>query len=379
MAVERTKYGTWRSRWRDPAGRQRSKTFKRKVDADRHQASVTTDLARGVYVAPVRSTLTVRAWAEQWLAGAHNIRKGTRKTYQADLDRYILPAFGDTLLVRLTDEDIDDLIARMVARELAPATVSRAFRTLRRMLNVAVAKRKLVVSPLVEVATPHVPASNMRFLDVDELERAADGADAYRSLVVVAGYGGPRWAESAGLRRANVDRDLGRIHIVEQMIDGQAEEVKSTTGRRWVTLPESVMADLDAHLDATKPGPLDLVWTSPGGEPLDGSNFRDRIWLPACLAAGIAHEEDRTEEGKPPIIRGAPRWHDLRHTAVALAIGAGAHPKAIQMRMGHSSILVTLGTYGHLLPEMDAGIAEGLERLRHPKVDEVDEPHDEAA
>ena len=43
---------------------------------------------------------------------------------------------------------------------------------------------------------------------------------------------------------------------------------------------------------------------------------------------------------------------------IALAIAAGAHPKAIQSRMGHSSINVTLDRYGHLLPELDEAIAE---------------------
>jgi integrase len=51
------------------------------------------------------------------------------------------------------------------------------------------------------------------------------------------------------------------------------------------------------------------------------------------------------------------RFHDLRHTSVALAIAEGAHPKAIQTRMGHSSINVTLDRYGHLFPELDEAIA----------------------
>jgi integrase len=51
------------------------------------------------------------------------------------------------------------------------------------------------------------------------------------------------------------------------------------------------------------------------------------------------------------------RFHDVRHTSVALAIASGAHPKAIQARMGHSSIDVTLDRYGHLFPELDEAIA----------------------
>src|SRR3546814_9767266 len=59
------------------------------------------------------------------------------------------------------------------------------------------------------------------------------------------------------------------------------------------------------------------------------------------------------------------RFHDLRHTSVALAIAAGAHPKAIQSRMGHSSINVTLDRYGHLFPELDEAIALAFRSEEH--------------
>jgi len=53
----------------------------------------------------------------------------------------------------------------------------------------------------------------------------------------------------------------------------------------------------------------------------------------------------------------------MRHTAVALAIPNGAHAKAIQARMGHSSVSITLDRYGHLLPSLDDQIADGLDRI----------------
>ena len=86
-----------------------------------------------------------------------------------------------------------------------------------------------------------------------------------------------------------------------------------------------------------------------------GSSFTGQIFKPALRKAGI---DDKA------------RIHDLRHTAVALAIAAGAHPKAIQTRMGHASISVTLDRYGHLFPEIDERIAEGLNRLRLDPVDD---------
>jgi len=53
--------------------------------------------------------------------------------------------------------------------------------------------------------------------------------------------------------------------------------------------------------------------------------------------------------------------HDLRHTCVALLIELGAHPKAIQERLGHSSITVTMDVYGHLFPSLNAALTERLD------------------
>jgi integrase len=38
-----------------------------------------------------------------------------------------------------------------------------------------------------------------------------------------------------------------------------------------------------------------------------------------------------------------------------IEIAEGAHPKAIQARLGHASITMTLNTYGHLFPSLDVG------------------------
>ncbi|CAN5185076.1 hypothetical protein BH18ACT4_BH18ACT4_12110 [soil metagenome] len=89
------------------------------------------------------------------------------------------------------------------------------------------------------------------------------------------------------------------------------------------------------------------MFTNQAGNPLISSSFWQHYFRPALQTAGITC-----------------RFHDLRHTSVALAIAEGAHPKAIQTRMGHSSINVTLDRYGHLLPELDEAIATGFgERL----------------
>lgn len=64
----------------------------------------------------------------------------------------------------------------------------------------------------------------------------------------------------------------------------------------------------------------------------------------------------------PPV-----RFHDLRHTHVSLLIAANVNVKAIQVRMGHTSITTTMNTYGHLLPSAFEGVAEKLDVLVQTK------------
>jgi hypothetical protein len=89
------------------------------------------------------------------------------------------------------------------------------------------------------------------------------------------------------------------------------------------------------------------VFTAPQGGPLRVTAFRARVWRPATRAAGL--------DGL--------RIHDLRHTAVALWIAAGANPKEVAARAGHASVSFTLDRYGHLYPEADTALRDRLDAL----------------
>jgi integrase len=75
--------------------------------------------------------------------------------------------------------------------------------------------------------------------------------------------------------------------------------------------------------------------------------FRHDIWRPAVVAANL--------DGL--------RIHDLRHTAVALWIAAGASPKEVAARAGHTSVSFVLDRYGHLFPEADTTLRARLDEL----------------
>jgi integrase len=94
-----------------------------------------------------------------------------------------------------------------------------------------------------------------------------------------------------------------------------------------------VVAELAEQL--RHPGrPTDFVFRAHGGQVLRVSNFRRNVWRPAVAAANL----------------GGLRIHDLRHTAVALWIAAGASPKEVAQQAGHTPVSFVLDRYGHLAP-----------------------------
>lgn len=56
-------------------------------------------------------------------------------------------------------------------------------------------------------------------------------------------------------------------------------------------------------------------------------------------------------------------FHALRHTCGAWLAMSGAHPKTIQTIMRHSTITLTMDTYGHLFPGQEADAINALSKL----------------
>lgn len=91
-------------------------------------------------------------------------------------------------------------------------------------------------------------------------------------------------------------------------------------------------------------------------EILAAERLAERVGTALCLAAadGGPFRPRRLQE------RADREWaaaglervtlHDCRHTIASFAIAAGANAKALSAYMGHSSVVITLDRYGHLMP-----------------------------
>lgn len=73
--------------------------------------------------------------------------------------------------------------------------------------------------------------------------------------------------------------------------------------------------------------------------PLRRSNFARRHFRPALERAGLPADV---------------RFHDPRHTCVALLIDLGFQQYDVMRHLGHSSIKTTLDLYGQKFPNRDS-------------------------
>lgn len=351
----------WQVRYRDPLGDERARSFLRKVDAERFAVTVEADKLRGEWTDPRLSRTTLAEWSDRWLRTKSHLKPKTLAGYESNLRAHVLPAFGSHELRHIDRMAVEEWVADLQGRGLGPSGVRQARQVLNSMMQLAVETGYLVSNPVAGVRTARQPEPEMLFLTAEEVERlAATIREPYSTLVYLLAYGGLRWGEAAGLRRKRCQLLGSRIEVVESLseVGGQLHFGSPKTNRsRMVVVPGFLRDLLAEHLaHELDDDPDSLVFKSPQGQPLRNTNFRRQVWYRAVAEAGL-------QEGL--------RIHDLRHTCASLLISQGAHPKAIQAHLGHSSISVTMDRYGHLFPSDMEALAAALDGMRAEAVGAV--------
>ncbi|MGD0373637.1 MAG: site-specific integrase [Streptosporangiaceae bacterium] len=181
--------------------------------------------------------------------------------------------------------------------------------------------------------------------EADALYEAAGATGAqWRTLIELGTQVGLRPGEMFGLHGHRVDWLRGRIEVVDVMTRaGLRQWPKSKRSHRVVPIPAAILEGMSGLMAGRL---LDsLVFTAPGGGPVDDGNFRDRIWYPAVAAAGIRRF--------PPRI--------MRHTAASWLVQDGVPLYDVQALPGHESYGTTQ-RYAHLAPDAHGKVLESWAR-----------------
>lgn len=340
----------YRVRWRTRGGVHRSQTVgPRKKDAEQVLATRLREVAVGEREIEAR---LVSEFADEWLAVyvKPNYAYSTYVLYRDRLNAHILPALGKRQFDEIGADTVRQFAARLLSKDLQPATVNAVIRQLRVFFRHAREGNLLKHDPCKGVSVRVGKERNeMRFLSVKQLCKLADATDPrYRSLVLVAGLTGLRQGELFALRWEHIDFKNGHIAVRESLSYGEIKEPKSKSSVRNVFMCGEVAKLLKAHRLATGKR-RGLIWQAPGGGFISKDNFRKRVFEKAVKKAKLQ-----------PL-----RFHDLRHTFVAFLIesGMGKNPLFVQRTLGHSKIDTTFGVYGHLFPSAEDEAREALSAL----------------
>jgi integrase len=359
----------WRVRYRGPDGSQRTQSFERRHDAEKWLNDEMAKLSKGDWTDPGLGRIKFRDWVAIWETTLVHVRARTKILNVGVARNYLIPRFGDYRINAITTSDVREMMAEEMAQtegRLSNSAIRRHVLVMRVILEAAVADGRITKNAARAVKLPPEDSRDMRFLEPEEVAHLVTTIEEhYRPMVLTAAYVGLRWGELTGLAVENIDLNSHRVRVERQISEVHGQLVfgppKTRAGIRTVTIPKSLSERIEPHLKTWAVQTSGLVFPGPKGGPLRAPSFR-KVWRRACQRAGF---DDGQLEGLV--------FHELRHTAAALAIAQGAHPMAIKERLGHASITTTLDRYGGLFPRLDETIAEGLDDVLRDSftVDEV--------
>lgn len=324
----------WRAIVQVTPTKQRSKKFRRKIDAEAWERELRSQLQSGDSIGVGASRARLADFSREWIERYAKAYKqvSSVKRDEGLLRLQILPFFGERQLSDIGPKDVETWIHRLrFESRLSPTTCNLALGLLRKILNDAVRWQAIRFNPISSVR--FLPKAE-RDMDYWTTKEASDFLAAAKEhdhevylLFATALYSGMRLGELRGLQWDCVD--LGKTQITVKRSYCQKEDrlKEHTKSKRIRHIPiNASLLEILLNAKANCSGPW--VFSQSIGYP-HLSRLLERI----ATSAGIQ-----------PI-----RFHDLRHTFASIFMMSGGLIYDLQKLLGHSTILMT-ERYSHLAP-----------------------------
>ena len=330
--------------------RRRFKTVK---EANDEYARLRGSFLDGSYIPSSDLRMTLDTYAATWFETLR-VRESTYANYDIYYRKHISPVLGNRPMSRLRRTDILLLVRTLEDKGLKPSTVRSIYNIASMILRSAVYDRKILVSPCFKISLPEIDPRTLAVFTPDQVRLIIDTArPQYRAALVTAFGTGLRQAEVLGLTIDNVNLLRRELYVEQQLLTPMGPgapyltpKLKTKASRRVVPLPQFVIDALAAHIATYGVGPDGLLFRNTRGTGWRRGSFNDSVWKPTLRRAGLD-----TGYG----------MHATRHTYASTLIAQGQHPRVIQARLGHKSIVETMDTYGHLFPDAHDETARALD------------------
>lgn len=352
--------------YREPDGRQRRRTFRRKIDADKFAASVETDKWRGVYIDPDAGQVLFKNYAEQWIKDQYGPdQRTTRDMVELRMRLHVFPTLGRLRLAEIRVTPLRSWAAALKRTVKSPAYRHAIAGHVSAILATAVEEDRITKNYMraksVRDALDTVGTVNTvrEFWEPERVAAVRDRLPERWRVVVDLGAGlGLRQGEIFGLSPDDVDFLRGTVTLRRQVKVFAGNRLafgplkhRAPHESREIPLPGSVRDLLAAHLARWPAKPVTLpfgdpdnqeaervtvplILTSRESKALNRNHFNSYVWKRALRQAGVP---DTRENGT----------HALRHHYASVLLDAGESIKAIAEYLGHGDAGFTLRVYAH--------------------------------
>jgi integrase len=358
-----------------PPGATKRKQVRRRGFPTKKAAQAELDELKGTiragsFVAPTRMTLG--EYLAAWLDGlpASGRRATTIRGYRWRLGRVIAHAVGETRLQDVAAVDLDRLYSDLLTGggtsggALSAGTVRLIAVSLSAAFSDAVRTDILPRNPASKARPPSASSAQRHALTVwtpDELKAflAATCDHTHAVLWRTLAMTGLRRGEGIGLRWSDLDLEHAALSVAQAVtVAGGAPTIgppKTSRSRRRVDLDPLTVAALRAHRKAQAAQRL-----------LIGAGWKNLDLVFPKVDGAAQHPDGLTHAFKRQVANaGVPRirLHDLRHTHAVHLLAAGANPRMVSERLGHTSVAFTLDRYGHVLKGQQSSAAAAVAAL----------------
>ncbi len=303
---------------------------------------------------PMSSCPLFRDFAETWFAEREvEWRNSYRKSMRADIDKVLVPHFGDRAVDQITKADIlsfraklSKVTARGKTTTLSTRRINKIFEPLRQILNEA-ADRFNFRTVFQGVKALKNRKTDIRPFNLDEVSLILKTIRPdYRPYYTVRFFTGMRTAEVDGLKWKYVDFERRLILVRETIVNGEEEYTKNDGSQREIRMTQLVYDALKLQEQTTR-HLSPYVFCNSTGKPLDHKNVTNRVWYPLLRHLGL-------ELRRP---------YHCRHTAATLWLAAGENPEWIARQMGHTTTEMLFRVYSRFVPNLTRQDGSAFERL----------------
>jgi integrase len=392
---------------RDPATGARVQRYKTctgtKKEAQAELRRLMGEVDTGTAVDP--SKMTVAEWIQTWLRdhAAPSVSQGTYEGYKGYLETHVVPKIGSVLIQKLTAPTIQKFLSDLLTSGRLPMggtkatengedapqarpglsaqTVLHIHRALFSCLKAAARQKVIIRNPAEDVTAPNPKrvraasddpedSGQIKALEQGELQTLFNGIRGtyFFALAVVAAGTGARRGELLALRWSDVDFEKKTLCISKALertlkFGLRIKPPKNESSRRTIVIDDGLCRTLKAHRQYHE----DLAASLGVLCPVDGLVFpctirRARGRQPLNT---VVHDVDFTRPENPDAITkafsraatlaGLPdvHFHSLRHTHATQLLQGGVQPHVVAQRLGHSTPVITMTIYAHVLKRAD--------------------------